>query len=177
MGDRSVKKAFFALGVATGVAASLMTPSAMAEDPALYKFGIGAFDVNKRDDTAVEFRAEYQGKAFWEQLKPIAGLSVTTDGGAYAFAGLAYDFQIGENFYVTPSIAPGLYAKGSGKDLGHVLEFRSQLEAGYKMGDDSRLGVAISHRSNASIGDKNPGEESATLYYSVSAASLRNILD
>jgi len=172
-----LRKTLIALGLAVGTATALAAPAAQAEDPALYKFGIGAFDVNKRDDTAVEFRLEYQGEAFWEQLKPIAGISGTTDGGAYVFAGLAYDFSLGENFYVTPSIAPGLYAKGSGKDLGHALEFRSQLEAGYKFNDQSRLGVAVSHRSNAGIGDKNPGEETATLYYSVSAASLRGMLD
>ena len=47
------------------------------------------------------------------------------------------------------------------------MEFRSQLEIAYRFDDRSRLGLAISHYSNASLGDTNPGTESAMIYYSV----------
>ena len=69
---------------------------------------------------------------------------------------------------VTPSFAPGFYDQGdSTLDLGHELEFRSQIEFAYRFDNRSRLGVAVSHYSNASIGDENPGTESAILYYSI----------
>ncbi len=47
------------------------------------------------------------------------------------------------------------------------MEFRSQIEFAYRFDDRSRLGVAVSHMSNASLGESNPGTESAMLYYSL----------
>ena len=40
--------------------------------------------------------------------------------------------------------------QGDGLDLGYGLEFRSQLEIAYRFDNRSRLGVAVSHMSNAS---------------------------
>ena len=73
---------------------------------------------------------------------------------------------------VTGSLGAGYYEEGDGKDLGHELEFRSQIEIAYRFDDRSRLGLAVSHTSNASIADTNPGSESAILYYSVPIESL-----
>ena len=72
---------------------------------------------------------------------------------------------LGRRIVLTPSFAPGYYHEGSGLDLGHALEFRSQIEFAYRFDDRSRIGVAVSHMSNASIADENPGTESAILYY------------
>ena len=52
--------------------------------------------------------------------------------------------------------------RGDSKDLGYNLEFRSQIEFSYKL-KSSRIGFNLNHISNASIGDTNPGTESATL--------------
>ncbi len=69
---------------------------------------------------------------------------------------------------VTPSFGGGFYADGSGKKLGHEIEFRSQIELAYRFDNRSRLGVAFSHISNASIGgDKNPGVEVLNIYYAL----------
>ncbi|MCW8836139.1 MAG: acyloxyacyl hydrolase, partial [Rhodospirillales bacterium] len=106
-------------------------------------------------------------KTYAEIFKPIFGASATSSGSAYVFAGIAADIRVGDNFAITPSFAPGLYAKGGGLDLGHVIEFRSQIELSYILEDSSRLGLAVSHRSNAGIGDRNPGEETASIYYSM----------
>jgi len=169
-------RSLFSLAAALGLLFGLAV-TARADDPALYKFGIGAFDVINKDERAVELRAEYQGEALWETLKPIGGLSITTDGGTYAFAGLALDLKLGDNFYITPSVAPGLFLDGGGKDLDSLLIFRSQLETGYRFDDESRLGVALSHRSNAGLGDNNPGAETATVTYSLPASRLRKLFD
>ena len=61
---------------------------------------------------------------------------------------------------LTPSFAPGLYHKGNGKDLGHVLEFKSEVQLSYAATDKSSLGVSYNHVSNASLGNKNPGANS-----------------
>ena len=66
------------------------------------------------------------------------------------------DVYLGRRFVVTPSFAAGLYAEGGGKDLGHVLEFRSQIEVAYRFEDRSRLGLSFSHISNASISSTTP---------------------
>ena len=63
-------------------------------------------------------------------------------------------------FLFTPSFAPGLYHEGDGKDLGHVLEFKSEVQLSYAASDNMSLGVSYNHVSNASLGDKNPGANS-----------------
>ena len=142
--------------------------AAKADDPAFISFAAGYFDWNRQKNEAAEFRLEFRSpeKFLWI-FKPLGGLMGTSDGGFYVFAGVGIDVYLGRRVVVTPSFAPGYYREGSGLDLGHELEFRSQLEVAWRFDDRSRLGVAISHMSNTSIGDTNPGTESAMLYYSI----------
>ena len=63
-------------------------------------------------------------------------------------------------FFITPSFTPGLYHEGDGKDLGHLLEFKSELQLSYKTTDTTNFAVSYNHVSNASLGDKNPGANS-----------------
>ena len=79
--------------------------------------------------------------------------------------GILLDVVLGDHFYLSPSAGVGYYHEGGGRDLGSVLEFRTQFEAGYRFENRSRLGLAFSHISNASIGSSNPGTEILTLYY------------
>jgi hypothetical protein len=140
--------------------------SARADEPDLLSFGAGAFDIGK-DETAFEGRIEYRpGIKFWH-FKPFAGAMGTSDGGAYGYAGILLDLHIGSNFVTTLSFAPGAYHKGKGKNLGHGLEFRSQIEVAYRFENRSRLGLAFSHMSNASLGRKNPGTENLLLTYAI----------
>ena len=50
--------------------------------------------------------------------------------------------------------------KGDGKDLGHILEFKSEVQASFDFSESSSLGMSYNHLSNASLGDKNPGANS-----------------
>ena len=78
------------------------------------------------------------------------------------------DFFVGRRFVITPSFAPHYYWGGNKKlDLGHSVEFRSQIEFAYRLDNRSRLGMAISHYSNASLGNTNPGTETGSIYFSV----------
>ena len=145
---------------------------AHADDPDFLSVGAGYFDWNRQKEPAAEFRLEYRSdKKFWI-FKPLGGLMGTSDGSFFAFAGVGIDVFFGRRLVVTPSFAPGYYHEGSGLDLGHELEFRSQIEFAYRFDDRSRLGLAVSHISNASIGDTNPGTGSAILYYSVPLGKL-----
>jgi hypothetical protein len=61
----------------------------------------------------------------------------------------------------------GYFEKGDGKALGNEIEFRSGGEISYRYEDRSRIGIGIHHLSNAGLGDKNPGEESFMVNYSI----------
>lgn len=144
-----------------------------ADDPAFLSFGAGYFDFNRQKDEGAEFRLEYRSSYKLWQLKPFVAVAGATSGHGFVGAGLLMDIYFGRRFVVTPSFAPHFYVGGNDKlDLDYPLEFRSQVEFAYRFDDRSRLGLAVSHYSNAGLGDTNPGTETVTLYYSVPFATL-----
>lgn len=153
---------------AAGVIAvlALCAGPAAADDPDFIAVSVGAFDVND-DETTAEARLEYRSDWRWWMFKPFGGVMGNADGGGYVYAGVLIDLFFGNRIVVTPSFAPGAYIEGDSKDLGSVLEFRSQIEVSYRFDNRSRLGVALSHMSNAGIGDDNPGTENLVLTYAV----------
>jgi lipid A 3-O-deacylase len=136
-----------------------------AQDPSFLTVGAGAFDFMDSDHRAGQFEVQYRSDLKLWVFQPMVGANVSTDGSAYAYAGISLDIFLGNRIVVRPSFAPGLYYEGDGKDLGSVIEFRSALEVGWRFDDRSRLGLEISHRSNAGIDEDNPGEESLMLFY------------
>ena len=50
----------------------------------------------------------------------------------------------------------GFYDSGA-RDLGHVIEFNSSFVLGWELLDNYRLGLVITHMSNAGLGSRNPG--------------------
>ncbi len=163
----------FAFGLLLGLAAVAgATGRARAQDPALVSLGLGYYDINRQTNEAVDFRIEYRhGGKLWI-FKPWVGIEGTSDGAVYGAAGILVDVFFGRRVVVTGSFGAGYYEEGGGKDLGHELEFRSQIEIAYRFDDRSRLGLAFSHISNVSIGDINPGVEILNLYYSVPLTRL-----
>lgn len=137
------------------------------EDPALLSAGVGWFDMVQQENQAVDFRLEYRSDLALWFVKPWVGVEVTSDGAVYGLGGILLDFTLGDHFYFSPSAGVGAYAEGSGRDLGSTLEFRTQVELGYRFDNKARLGLAFGHISNASITDRNPGAEILTLYYSI----------
>lgn len=159
------------------------TAPAMAQDTMIgegdtnqsyLSLGAGVWDATQTDDTAADLRVEYRhGESLIWEIKPWAGLEVTTDGSVWAGGGILADFNITPNIYVIPSFGAGLYAQGSSdKDLGSAIEFRSQLEGGYQFMNGHRLGVSFGHISNADIGSDNPGAEILNLYYHVPIGNM-----
>lgn len=158
----------FRVAAAAVVAASLIawSPARAGDDPDFLAFSLGAFDVTD-DETTVEGRIEYRSDLELWIFKPFAGVMAHGDAGFYGYAGVLIDIYWGRRIVTTLSFAPGLYERGDGKDLGSALEFRSQIELGYRFDDRSRLAVSFSHMSNASIDDRNPGTESLMLTYAI----------
>ena len=92
------------------------------------------------------------------------GASLSEDGEAWAGAGFAYRFQPQAwNWYAEFHLMPGLYAEGSGADLGGPVQFRSGLELGYETRRGLRIGLGFDHRSNGGLRSRNPGLETVHL--------------
>jgi lipid A 3-O-deacylase len=124
----------------------------------------GNFDFSDHKQKSLLVGFQHQNEmlkrdTFLGTLSPITGGFLTQNSATYVYTGVEWNFDIGKvNF--TPSFAPGLYGVGNGKDLGHVLEFKSEVQATYDISDSSSLGMSYNHLSNASLGDKNPGANS-----------------
>ena len=129
-----------------------------------YNFFIGNFDFSDDKQAALLFGFQHQNESlerdtFLGNISPITGGFVTENSAAYIYTGIEWNFDMG-SLEFTPSFAPGLYHKGDGKDLGHVLEFKTEVQFSYTVSDATSFGVSYNHVSNASLGDKNPGANS-----------------
>lgn len=104
--------------------------------------------------------AEYRYKDIFYGVRPTVGAFGTGDGELYGYAGINWDLPLGiAPVYITPGFGAGYYHDNGAKRLGYALQFRSTLEATYQFESHERIGLAISHLSNASLGNKNPGTE------------------
>ena len=127
-------------------------------------FFTGTFDYSDHGKRSTLFGLEHQNEnlnrdTFLGNLSPITGALVTADSAGYIYTGVQAQYKLGVlNF--TPSFTPGLYFEGDGKDLGHLIEFKSELQISLDLSRSSELGLSYNHISNASLGDKNPGANS-----------------
>ena len=96
---------------------------------------------------------------FLGNLSPITGAMITADHASYFYTGVQANYKMG-SLNVIPSFTPGYYNQGDGKDLGHALEFKSEVQLSLDLPRDSQFGFSYNHLSNASLGDKNPGANS-----------------
>jgi lipid A 3-O-deacylase len=148
----------------------------------LFSFSVFADEVN-RDDKNTEFNIytgmfdfsddgkrstliglqhqneELNRNTFLGNLSPITGAMITADNASYFYTGVQAQYKVGV-LNLTPSFAPGYYNKGNGKDLGHALEFKSEIQLSLELPMESQFGLSYNHLSNASLGDKNPGANS-----------------
>ena len=124
----------------------------------------GMFDFSDEGKRAILIGFQHQNEnlnrdTFLGNLSPITGGMITADSASYIYTGVQAQYKLGAiNF--TPSFAPGLYFEGDGKDLGHIIEFKSELQFSFDVFQNSELGFSYNHLSNASLGDKNPGANS-----------------
>ena len=124
----------------------------------------GMFDFSDDGKRATLVGIQHQNEelnrnTFLGNLSPITGAMITVDNASYVYTGVQAQYKIGSlNF--TPSFAPGFYNQGDGKDLGHLLEFKSELQFSLELPKQSQLGFSYNHLSNASLGKKNPGANS-----------------
>ena len=97
--------------------------------------------------------------SFIGKISPITGGFLTEKNAFYLYTGVQAEYGMGP-LTITPSFAPGYYNYGDGKDLGHPLEFKSEVQISFDLSDTTHLGMSYNHISNASLGTKNPGANS-----------------
>ena len=135
-----------------------------------YNFYSGNFDFSDDKQKAILFGFQHQNEmlereTFLGNISPITGGFITENSAAYIYTGIEWNYDMGGKMTFTPSFAPGLYSEGDGKDLGHILEFKTEVQASYEVSESSSFGLSYNHISNASLGDKNPGANSYMFNY------------
>ena len=129
-----------------------------------WSFYTGTFDFSDDGAKSTLFGVQHINENLYKEtfigtLQPVTGVMITADNAGYIYTGFQVPYQSGSLTF-TPSFTPGLYSEGDGKDLGHVIEFKSEIQLSLELSPNSELGISYNHISNASLGDKNPGANS-----------------
>ena len=135
-------------------------------------FYTGTFDLldKEGDDQTTLFGIEHKNPdlfrdTFLGKFKPITGAFMTGKSSVYLYTGVEAQYGIGP-LKILPSFTPGYYEKGDGKDLGDVLEFKSEVKFSLDILENSKLGYSYSHISNNDWGEKNPGTDNQQISFS-----------
>ena len=129
-----------------------------------YNFFSGVFDMTNEAQNSELFGVQHSNEdlfrdTFLGKLSPITGFMITDNADTYFYTGVQAEYKIGK-LNIIPSFTPGLYGEGQGKDLGHIIEFKSEVQLSLDLSKNTELGFSYNHLSNASLGDKNPGANS-----------------
>ena len=106
------------------------------------------------------FRDTFLGK-----LSPLTGAFLTGNNSVYLYTGVEGQYGVGP-IKILPSFSPGIYEKGDGKDLGSLLEFKSEIKIGLDIFENSKIGYSYSHISNNNWGEINPGTDNQQITFS-----------
>ncbi len=142
------------------------------ENNADISFYTGTFDVidKEGDDQTTLFGIEHKNPDLFRdtllgKFKPVSGAFITGNSSIYLYTGIEGQYGIGP-LKILPSFTPGYYEKGDGKDLGSVLEFKSEIKVGFDIFENSKLSYSYSHISNNDWGDTNPGTDNQHITFS-----------
>tara|TARA_B100000579_G_C22696698_1_gene787746 strand:+ start:179 stop:655 length:477 start_codon:yes stop_codon:yes gene_type:complete len=135
-------------------------------------FYSGMFDLKDEvgDDETSLFGLEHKNpnlfrNTFFGKFSPVTGAFITGKNSVYLYTGIEGQYKLGP-VNILPSFSPGYYEKGSGKDLGNVLEFKSEIKLDFDIFDSSKVGYSYSHISNNDWGDVNPGTDNQSITFS-----------
>ena len=129
----------------------------------------GTFDFSDEGAKSTLYGVQYINlnshyDSFLGKLHPVTGFFITVDNAKYIYTGFQTTYDKG-SFNITPSFTPGLYDKGNGKDLRHVLEFKTEIQISYNINKKSEIAFSYNHISNADLGENNPGANSYMFNY------------
>ena len=136
------------------------------------KTSVFQFDYQHADQQAISLGFNYNFDRSYEtpvgKVEPLLGAFMSEYYAGMVYAGAKIDYKIGR-LIVTPSFSPGLYSygsdkrqeegtkKGRSKNLGQILNFKSQIDIGLDIGSLGLLSLGVSHISNGDLADYNPG--------------------
>jgi hypothetical protein len=135
-------------------------------DPTYLMVGVGGWEFDRENLAKPELDLVLRPAHHFWIIKPEIGVEVAGDGDVVAFAGPVIEY------YFTPHIVGTISSSlatwfGDGFDLGSRLEFHSSGEVAYKFNDESRMGLAFFHTSNADLTKRNPGSDSLVVTYAI----------
>ena len=98
-------------------------------------FFTGMFDFSDKGKRSGIFGLQHQNESLFRDsfigtLSPVSGVMLTADNSSYFYTGVQAQYKIGKINFV-PSFTPGIYPEGDGKDLGHPIEFKSELQMSF----------------------------------------------
>ena len=160
----NLKKFLINLLMITFAFSSIAEEKVLKDQNTEFSVYTGMFDFSDdgKKSTLIGFQHQNENlnrDTFLGNLSPITGFLITADNAGYFYTGVQAQYKLGV-LNLTPSFTPGIYHEGDGKDLGHLIEFKSELQISLDLSKTSELGFSYNHISNASLGDKNPGANS-----------------
>ena len=139
-----------------------------------YNFYVGTFDIidKEGDDQSGLFGIEHKNEDLYRdtilgKFSPITGAFVTGKNSMYLYTGVEVEYNLGP-MNIVPSFTPGYYESGKGKDLGSVLEFKSEIKFNFDIFETYKVGYSYGHISNNDWGEggKNPGVNNQQISFS-----------
>ncbi|MEP2029028.1 MAG: acyloxyacyl hydrolase [Paracoccaceae bacterium] len=132
-------------------------------------FGVGQtqfFEDLSTDSALVSL--EYRHKPFYERGRIDVAWSAVGiahfSGDAFLGGGLSARYTFNTQWFVEASVMPGLFRENEeANDLGSAFEIRSLFAVGYAFKGGNRTSLAVSHKSNASTAQSNPGVNAVSL--------------
>ena len=160
----NLKKFLINLLMITFTFSSIAEEKVLKDQNTEFSVYTGMFDFSDdgKRSTLIGFQhqnEDFNRDTFLGNLSPITGAMITADNASYFYTGVQAHYKLG-GLNLTPSFAPGYYNQGDGKDLGHALEFKSEVQLSLELPKESQFGFSYNHLSNASLGSKNPGANS-----------------
>ena len=158
------KKIFIVFVISISCSSVYSEENSLSENNTEFNIFSGMFDFSDDGKRSSLVGIQHQNEdlnrdTFFGNLSPITGVLITADNAIYFYTGVQAQYKVG-SLNITQSFTPGYYNQGDGKDLGHALEFKSELQLSLELPKDSQFGFSYNHLSNASLGDKNPGANS-----------------
>ena len=97
-----------------------------------WNFYAGMFDFSDDNKKSNLFGIQHINENLYREsflgtLQPVTGAFITADNAKYIYTGFRIPNKSG-SLTLTPSFTPGLYGEGDGKDLGHLIEFKSEIQ-------------------------------------------------
>ncbi len=142
------------------VALAAVASTAQAQS-LVFGAGYADFSDSQSEDQAI-FSLEYQHRPFHEATRFSAtwggALTVDQSGDTHIGVGLIGIYTFADRWFVEGSVMPGYFSEADElNDLGGSFQIRSLLGVGYTLNSGNKLSLAITHKSNASTQDENPG--------------------